>query len=142
MNENISIENYTYYSTATKASQIYEELIKRTFSTANMAVILFGTIGNLFTLLILLRKNVYKHSCMRYLAALCIVDTLCLYTWNFSMVYSMFRKRKIEHEGPLLCRLFSFYSYFTLQASSWIICAIGIYCFLYNFVFREEVYSF
>lgn len=102
------------------------KLIERTLATISMIVIVFGTIGNTITLLILFRKNVYKHSCMRYLAALSLLDIFCLYTWNFSIVYSMFRRRKIEHEGPLLCRFFSFYSYFILQASSWVICAIGI----------------
>lgn len=132
MNESI-IENFSsLFNQPTKSNSIAEQLklIEQTLSTINMILIIFGTVGNTLTLLILLRKNVYKHSCMRYLAALCFVDICCLYTWNFSMVYSMFTRRKIEHEGPFYCRIFSFYTYFTLQTSSWIICAIGIYDFI------------
>lgn len=132
---NISSGNLTNFTVASKAGQVYEGLI----STINMIVIIFGTLGNLFTLLILLHKNVYKHSCMRYLAALCVLDTMCLYTWNFSLVYRTFRGRKIEHEGPLICRMFSFYSYFTLQTSSWIMCAIGNCFFLLTY--RNQGYT-
>lgn len=101
-------------------------LIEKTLSIINLGFIVFGTVGNLLTFLILMRKNVFKHSCMRFLAVLCILDTLCLYTWNFSMVYSMFFRKKIEHEGAIFCRFFSFFSYFILQSSSWTMCAIGI----------------
>lgn len=108
-------------------SKLNMKTFEWTLSIINLCLIIFGTIGNLLTFLILLRKNVYKHSCMRYLAALCLIDTFCLYTWNFSTVYSIiFRERKIEHEGVIYCRLFSFYNYFMLQSSSWIMCAIGM----------------
>ena len=129
LNAAMSLNSTTvlFTSTSTKMSRpaIDLKLIEHTLSTINMIVIVFGTIGNTLTLSILFRKNVYKHSCMRYLAALCLLDIFCLYTWNFSIVHSMFKRRKIEHEGALLCRIFSFYSYFILQASSWVICAIG-----------------
>lgn len=92
----------------------------------NLFLIVFGTCGNFLTLFILTRKNVRKHSYMRYLLSLCIIDTLCLYTWNFSLVYSYFNIRKIEHEGEIYCRVFSFFSYFILQSSSWVICSIGM----------------
>lgn len=121
-------ENFTFtFATPAITSSTYEQLrvVEKTLSTINMIVIVFGTLGNTLTLLLLMRKNVHKHSCMRYLAVLCFLDTCCLYTWNFSMIYSKFRRRKIEHEGPLLCRFFAFYSYSILQTSSWVICAIG-----------------
>jgi hypothetical protein len=100
--------------------------IQTFFAVTNLLFIIFGTIGNMLTFLVLLRKSIFKHSCMRYLATLCILDTLCLYTWNFSSVYQeLFTGRKIEFEGAIICRLFSFFSYFILQASSWIMCLIG-----------------
>jgi uncharacterized membrane protein YozB (DUF420 family) len=103
----------------------------------NFVFIIFGTIGNLATFFLLMRKNVHKHSSMRYLAALCLVDMGCLYTWNFSIVYKFFQQRKIEHESAIICRLFSFYCYFILQASSWLIVAIG-FDRLLTFLFKKE----
>jgi hypothetical protein len=102
----------------------------------SFSLIIFGTLGNLMTFFLLLRKNVRKHSSMRYLAALCLVDTCCLYTWNFSGVYKFFVNKKIEHESAIVCRLFAFYSYFILQASSWLIVAIG-FDRLLTFLFKK-----
>jgi hypothetical protein len=102
------------------------ELITNILGFINFFFIIFGTFGNLISLCVLMRKEVRKHSCMRYLATLCLLDIFCLYTWNFSLVYSLFNKRKIEHEGSIICRFFSFFCYFILQSSSWIIVMIGM----------------
>ena len=99
---------------------------KNLVQVLNLFPIIFGTIGNLLTLSILTRKSVRKHSYLRYLSSLCVIDILCLYTWNFSLVYSYFTNKKIEHEGEIYCRFFSFFSYFILQSSSWVICSIGM----------------
>lgn len=82
------------------------KLIESILAMLNISFIIFGTCGNLVTFSILMRKNVRKHSYMRYLASLCIIDTFCLYTWNFSIVYSYFQNKKIEHISPIYCRLF------------------------------------
>ena len=101
--------------------------IKKVISSLNFLFIIFGILGNLITFAVLSRQKIRKYSCMRYLAILCICDICCLFTWNFSIVYKeLFRGKKIEFEGPLICRIFSFYSYFILQSSSWIICWIGM----------------
>ena len=101
------------------------KLIKKVLASVNLLFIIFGTFGNFCTFLLLMRRNIRKHSCMRYLATLCIFDLFCLYTWNFSLVYSVLKNKKIEHEGAMICRFFSFFCYFILQSSSWIICSIG-----------------
>ena len=103
------------------------KLVQSVLALVNFLLIAFGTVGNLLTFVILMRRSIRKHSCMRYLAALCVIDILCLYTWNFSLVYKeLFTSRKIEFESAFICRLFSFYCYFILQSSSWVICCIGI----------------
>ena len=76
------------------------KLVQTVFAYFHLFLIIFGTVGNLCTFLILMRSNIRKHSCMRYLATLCLLDIFSLYTWNFSRVYKeLFTKRKIEFEG-------------------------------------------
>ena len=97
-------------------------------SIVNLVIVIFGTIGNLFTFLILMRKNLRtNYSYTRYLSALCIIDILCLYNWNFSIIYSdVFKLKRIEFYSPASCRIFSYFAYSSLQISSWIMCVIGI----------------
>ena len=99
-------------------------------SIINFAFVVFGTVGNLFTFFILMRKNLRTvYSYTRYLSALCIIDILCLYNWNFTFIYQDILssdKKRIEYYTPLSCRIFSFIAYSSLQLSSWIMCVIGI----------------
>jgi hypothetical protein len=97
-------------------------------SIINLVFVVFGTIGNLFTFFVLIRKNLRTvYSYTRYLSALCIIDIICLYNWNFSLIYAdVFQKMKIEFYSPLSCRIFSYIAYSSLQLSSWIMCVIGI----------------
>ena len=111
------MNNSTWYSNQTieyELSNVELQLITNILGFINFFFIVFGTFGNLISYMILIRKDVHKNSCMRYLATLCLLDIFCLYTWNLSLVYSLFTGRKIEHEGNVTCRLFSFFSYFIL----------------------------
>lgn len=50
-------------------------------SLIDCVVILLGTFGNLTSFYLLTRKRLRPVSSMRYLAALTLVDTVCLYGW-------------------------------------------------------------
>lgn len=106
------------------------KLVDSIVSGVNFFLIIFGTVGNLLTFLILIRKNLRtNYSYIRYLIALCILDIASLYTWNFSQVYQdLFssNRAKIEFLGAEICRVFAFISYYFLQTSSWLLCAIGM----------------
>ena len=99
-------------------------------SIINFVLIVFGTVGNLFTFLILMRKNLRPvYSYTRYLSALCLIDIVCLYNWNFTYIYQDILssdKKRIESYSPMSCCIFSYIAYSSLQLSSWIICVIGI----------------
>ena len=136
MNETFDLINLNGSTTFNKSSipnssnylnnLLEAKLVENILGLLNLSFIIIGTFGNLISFLILMRKNVRKHSCMRYLATLCLLDIFCLYTWNFSLVYSKYAGKKIEHEGAVICRIFSFFCYFILQSSSWIIVMIGM----------------
>ena len=114
---------------STNENDISDE-VNKTISIINFIFVVFGTVGNLFTFCILMRKNLRKiYSYTRYLSALCIIDIVCLYNWNFTYIYQdIFSsdKMRLEFYSPLSCRLFSYNAYSSLQLSSWIICVIGM----------------
>lgn len=90
-------------------------LIQTILASLHFFLIIFGTIGNLCTFCILMRSNIRKHSCMRYLATLCLLDICCLYTWNFSTVYKeLFTGKKIEFEGNYFIQKLPFNIHFNL----------------------------
>lgn len=104
------------------------DLIFKIISYFDLILIIIGTIGNSFTFIILIRKNLIKYSYCKYLSVLCLADIVCLYTWNLSNIYrDLFSKTEIrfEHENEILCRIFAFTSYCSLQTSSWLLATIS-----------------
>ena len=102
------------------------KLFKRVVAYLHLSFILFGTIGNIIAFGILMRPRIRKYSGMRYLAAICLADITCLYTWNFRIVYRELTGKNVEDYGPLVCRFTALVNYASLQASSWLICCIGM----------------
>jgi hypothetical protein len=50
-------------------------------------LIIAGTIFNITSFFIMIRKNMKKYACMRYLAILSIVDLFVLYQWNLNTFF-------------------------------------------------------
>lgn len=102
-------------------------------SVIDCLVIIMGTMGNLTSLYLLTRKRLRPVSSMRYLAALCLVDTVCLYGWYLSSVYRQLNGdhlRRIENLSPFLCKLVAYMSFSSLQLSSILLCMLTIDRFL------------
>lgn len=102
-------------------------------SVIDSLVIIIGTIGNLTSLYLLTRKRLRPVSSMRYLAALTLVDTVCLYGWYLSSVYRQLNGdhlRRLENLSPVLCKLIAYMSFSSLQLSSILLCMLTIDRFL------------
>lgn len=102
-------------------------------SVIDSLIILMGTVGNLTSFYLLTRKRLRPVSSMRYLAALTVVDTVCLYGWYLSSVYRQLNGdnlRRLENLSPVLCKLVAYVSFSSLQLSSVLLCMLTIDRFL------------
>lgn len=102
-------------------------------SVIDSFIIIIGTIGNLTSLYLLTRKRLRPVSSMRYLAALTLVDTICLYGWYLSSVYRQLngdQLKRIENLSPILCKIIAYVSFSSLQLSSILLCMLTIDRFL------------
>nr|QVK45663.1 G protein-coupled receptor [Proales similis] len=91
-------------------------------------LLLFGTCTNIFSLLVLSRKRMRKHSTYVYLAILSVIDLLAL--WLGLLRDYLAHGYGIYIGSTLLCRLHSFFFYYTLDMSSWILVAVSLDRFL------------
>lgn len=86
--------------------------------------IIFGTLGNLLSLAVLLRHKMRIHSTFTYLTLLSVCDTLVLY---FGLMRDfLVHKYQAEVTGALLCKLHVFAFYFVLHMASWLLVAVNI----------------
>jgi hypothetical protein len=86
--------------------------------------IVFGTIGNILSLLVLLRRKMRIHSTFTYLTILSLCDTLVLY---FGLLRDfLVNKYKIDVNGDLFCKFHVFSFYFVLHMASWLLVAVNV----------------
>jgi hypothetical protein len=96
----------------------------------------FGTCTNIFSLLVLSRKRMRKHSTYVYLAILSVIDLLAL--WLGLMRDYLAHGYGIYIKSMWLCKLHSFLFYYTLDLSSWVLVAVSLDRFLaITFVFSS-----
>ena len=106
-----------------------DDFVLNLISVIDCIIIILGTIGNLTSFYLLTRKILRPVSSMRYLAALTLVDTVCLYGWYLSSVYRQLsgeHVRRIENVNKFTCKLISYMSFTCLQLSSAILCMLTI----------------
>lgn len=79
-----------------------------------------GTIGNLLSIFVLLRKENRNSSTNIYLVFLCLMDTLSLYQWNLNYIVYEFTggQNQILSYSLFLCKSGLFLSFYTLHASA------------------------
>jgi hypothetical protein len=93
-------------------------------------LILVGTVCNLISFSIMIRKSMRKFACMRYLAMLSISDVIVLYQWNLNTVFKYNFSRppyykELEERSLFWCRWISFWAFTSLQMSSWFLSIVS-----------------
>jgi hypothetical protein len=105
------------------------------FDVANayyaLFLIVFGTISNICCFIVCSQKelkNTFMFSIYRFLF---ISDTMSLYTWNLGTVIYGLSGHIIESGGTLVCGLFSWFTFLTLQWSAWLLVIITVERYFY-----------
>ena len=84
---------------------------------------IFGTIFNLFTFIVLCRASFYdtkRQPTIHYMRAIAIFDILMLYGWNFQHYLSSVYDITVSGYSLPGCKIYLFVSYFTAQSAAWL----------------------
>ncbi|CAF0894526.1 unnamed protein product [Adineta ricciae] len=105
-----------------------DSLIIQFLSIYALILIIVGTVGNLLTVVVLLRRNLRRLVTIRYLIVVSICDTISLYGWNLNSFYKFNINRNngnLEEISIIHCRVISFMTFVSLQLSSWCLTAVS-----------------
>lgn len=88
-------------------------------------MIVTGTVTNSISFIVFTRPKLKKSSTFFYLSCLCIIDLLSLYTFclNFILFYKF--NIDIQLKNIIICKLYSFLTYFLPQFSGWTCAAVS-----------------
>ena len=105
-------------------------------------IIILGTIGNLLTLLIMLKPSMRMTSTCFYMAVLAIFDTLALYFNCFTKWLALFEGLDALKVSSASCKTINFLSYTCFDIAVWILVAMTIERFIaVHFPFKAPKYA-
>ena len=93
-------------------------------------IIACGTVGNVFSFILMLQREMRQTSTYFYLAILAIVDTIVLFASAFKTWIRLMSGFELLHISDAGCRIFLFLTYFGLHVSAWLIVAVTVERFI------------
>lgn len=114
----ISFDDYTLYVEYTVGTNLWNYVPP--------ILLVFGTTGNILSIIVLRRKNLKKSICTIYFVALAISDLLVLYTGLLRQWIYMTFDVDIRHIGMTFCKVHTWILYFSLDFSAWIQIAVTV----------------
>ena len=88
-------------------------------------LMIFGTIGNVLCLKILLRKHFRRQSTCQYLCVLAVIDILFIYMRSSRYLYRHVYKVDLRNTSLWMCRTFIFFSSSLSLLASWILVIVS-----------------
>ncbi|CAF1070460.1 unnamed protein product [Adineta steineri] len=88
-------------------------------------LMIFGTIGNVLCLKILLRKRFRRQSTCQYLCILAVIDILFIYTRSARYLYRYIYNLDLRNRSLWICRSYIFFSSTLSQLASWILVVVS-----------------
>ncbi|CAF4063650.1 unnamed protein product [Adineta steineri] len=138
-NYSLSTESTIWNNTISESTVLFHHPILYGLAIYALFLIIIGTIGNILTIIILLRPNLRQYTTMRYLIAVAIADLSSLYSWNLNLFYKHLinpYQNDLEDSSILLCRFISFMAFVSLQLSSWYLTLVSLdRCLNIHFLF-------
>lgn len=93
-------------------------------------IITVGTIGNIFSFMVMIQREMRQTSTFFYLAVLAVADTIVLFMSAFKTWIRLCSGFEMLHFSDATCKLFTFLTYFSLHMSAWLIVAVTVERFI------------
>ena len=88
-------------------------------------LMIFGTIGNILCLKILLKKRFRRQSTCQYLSILAVIDILFIYMRSTRHLYRQIYNLDLRNKSLWICRSLIFFSSALSQLASWILVVVS-----------------
>lgn len=137
---------FRYFRDHRKLSYYYP--FEKYLSYYTLFLIIIGTICNFTSFMIMHKKNMSKHSCMRYLSILSLTDVIVLYQWNMNTFFKYNLSippiySDLEEISLFWCRWISYLAFSSLQLSSWLLSLVSFdrFMIIYSRWWRTHIMS-
>lgn len=117
--------NYSIVSDNRTSSMVEKDInnMEKLVTYYPLALIIFGTALNVFTFGIFFRpafRDTHRRPMIHYMRIIAIFDILMLYGWNLDNYLNGSYGISLQFYSVPLCKIFSFWNFFTEQVSAWL----------------------
>lgn len=91
-----------------------------------LILVILGTLGNLFTIYICMRKKLRQITTFIFLGFMTFSDTFALYIWCLDHFLEVFFNFSVEKHSIWSCRVAIFIQYVSLEWSSWLLVGLSV----------------
>ncbi|XP_028316235.1 cysteinyl leukotriene receptor 1 [Gouania willdenowi] len=105
-----------------------DEFRNQVYSTSYSLITMFGTVGNVFALVLLIKKHETRSPFHTYMLNLAVSDLLCVMTLPLRVLYYVNKGQ--WNQGDFLCRISSYALYVNLYCSIYFMAAMSFSRFL------------
>ena len=102
------------------------EVLQKIFGIVSLLLLIVGTIGNLFSLIICTRKRLRAVPTFVFYSFMLVNDIISLYFWNLNHYMEQFHNFVFQKHSLWYCKIGTFIQIFTLESSSWILVLMSI----------------
>jgi hypothetical protein len=95
------------------------KIFKKIIAFYNIILIIFGTLGNILTCIICLRRRLKKVNTFKLFALNAIMATISLYEWNLRQIILYLFEIDLIYQSLLYCQLTAFLQYVSFESSAW-----------------------
>ncbi|CAF0812860.1 unnamed protein product [Adineta steineri] len=123
---------------------MWHELVRLSFVRIFYpCLMIFGTVGNILCLIILLRKRFRHQSTCQYLCVLVVIDILFIYTRSTRYIYRYIYNADLRNASVWICRSLMFFSSTLSHLASWILVIVSFdrYFRIKNLFARRHIKS-
>ena len=101
------------------------KVTQRLFAVFACTFLIFGTLTNLLTCIVCLRRNMRKFPIYIFIAFMVVADTLALYGSNLdAYFYNIFFTGYLADGNWFYCKIRYFIHFFPLKTSAWILVSL------------------
>ncbi len=118
--------NYTAVTGGRDRANFEAHLAINIWIYGSPVLIAIGTVGNLLSAMVMLRRNLRKCTTSLYLLVLAVVDTTVLYTGLLDDWTRMLFGVAIFHASTAACHVYFFVHYLAFDIEAWILVCVGV----------------
>lgn len=103
-----------------------DEAIETIQKTLPVGILIFGTVGNILSLIVLTRPRTRRFSTAVFLITLTVVDLIAMWSGLLRIILTGYLQIDVRNSSSVTCKIHVFFVYASTHISSWLLVGVTV----------------